>query len=61
MPAVLTLLGSRTFTGSFGAPRLINRPWRWLAAGRPVLRRAVIAGAAGTLALVALAIPALGL
>lgn len=28
MPAVLTLLGSRTFTGSFGAPRLINRPWR---------------------------------
>lgn len=61
MPAVLTLLGNRTFAGSFGAPRLLARPWRWLAAGRPVLRRAVIAGAAGTLALVALAIPALGL
>ncbi|HEX6583507.1 MAG TPA: MMPL family transporter, partial [Thermoleophilaceae bacterium] len=61
MPAVLTLLGGRTFAGSFGAPRLIGRPWRWLAAGRPVLRRAVIAGAAGTLALVALAIPALGI
>lgn len=61
MPAVLTLLGERTFVGSFGAPRLISRPWRWLAAGRPVMRRAVIAGAAGTLALVALAIPALGI
>jgi len=61
MPAVLTLLGARTFAGSFGAPRLISRPWRWLAAGRPVLRRAVIAGAAGTLALVALAIPAFGI
>jgi RND superfamily putative drug exporter len=61
MPAVLTLLGGRTFAWSFGAPRLVAGPWRWLAAGRPVLRRAIIAGAAGTLALVALAIPALGI
>ena len=50
----------RPFAGSFGAPRLLARPWKRLAAGRPVLRRAVIAGAAATLALVALAIPALG-
>jgi putative drug exporter of the RND superfamily len=61
MPAVLTLLGGRMFAGSFGAPRLVGQPWRHLAAGRPVLRRAVIAGGAGTLALVALAIPALGI
>jgi putative drug exporter of the RND superfamily len=61
MPAVLTLLGGRTFAWSFGAPRLLAGPWRRLAAGRPVLHRAIIAGAAGTLALIALAIPAFGL
>jgi RND superfamily putative drug exporter len=61
MPAVLTLIGHSMFAWSFGAPRLISRPWRWLAAGRPVLRRAVIAGAGGTLVLVALAIPAFGI
>jgi RND superfamily putative drug exporter len=60
MPAVLTLLGGGIFAGSFGAPRMIGQPWRRLAAGRPVLRRAVVAGAAGTLGLAALAIPAFG-
>ena len=61
MPAALAVLGGRAFAWSFGAPRLLGRPWRRLAAGRPVLRRALVALSAGTLALVALAIPALGL
>jgi RND superfamily putative drug exporter len=61
MPAVLAVLGGRTFAWSFGAPRLLGRPWLRFAAGRPVLGRALVALSAGTLALVALAIPALGL
>jgi putative drug exporter of the RND superfamily len=62
MPAVLTLLGVHVFAWSFGAPRLLSGPWRALAgAGGLVLRRAVFFGAAATLALVALAIPALGI
>ena len=62
MPAVLTLLGARVFAWSFGAPKVLSEPWRALTgAGGLVLRRAVVFGAAATLALVALAIPALGI
>ncbi len=60
MPALLTLMGPRLFAGSFGAPRLLSAPWnRLVGTGGLVLRRAVIFGGAATLALVALAIPAL--
>ena len=60
MPAVLVLAGTRLFAWSLGAPRLLTAPWnRLVSAERLVLRRAVVAGAAATLALVALAIPAL--
>jgi RND superfamily putative drug exporter len=62
MPALLTLMGGRLFAGSFGAPRLLSSPWSRLAGtGGLVLRRAVIFGGAATLALVALAIPALSI
>jgi RND superfamily putative drug exporter len=62
MPAVLTLLGGRLFAWSFGAPRLLSAPWsRLTGAGGLVLRRAVVFGGAATLALVALAIPALNI
>jgi RND superfamily putative drug exporter len=62
MPALLTLMGGRMFAWSFGAPRLLSAPWsRLTGAGGLVLRRAVVFGAAATLALVALAIPALGI
>jgi putative drug exporter of the RND superfamily len=62
MPAVLALAGTRMFAWSFGAPRLLSAPWKWLVgAGGLVLRRAVLAGAAATLVLVALAIPALNI
>lgn len=62
MPAVLTLMGGRLFAWSFGAPRLLSAPWRSLVRGeRLVLRRAVLFGGAATLALVALAIPALNI
>jgi uncharacterized membrane protein YdfJ with MMPL/SSD domain len=62
MPAVLTLLGGHVFAWSFGAPRLLSGPWRALTgAGGLVLRRAVLFGGAATLALVALAIPALSI
>jgi putative drug exporter of the RND superfamily len=62
MPAVLTLAGGRLFAWSFGAPRLLSAPWRALTgAGGLVLRRAVVLGAAATLALAALAIPALNI
>jgi X-X-X-Leu-X-X-Gly heptad repeat protein len=62
MPAVLALAGGRLFALSFGAPRLLTAPWNRLAgAGRLVLRRAVLFGAAATLALLALAYPALNI
>ena len=62
MPALLTLAGRGLFAGSFGAPRLLSTPWnRLVGAERFVLRRAVVFGAAATLALVALAIPALNI
>ena len=62
MPAVLALLGARTFAWSFGAPALLRAPWRALTGAEGiVLRRAVIFGAAATLALVALALPALSI
>ncbi|MBN1530025.1 MAG: MMPL family transporter [Thermoleophilaceae bacterium] len=58
VPAVLALLGTGIFRWSFGTPKLVQGPWRTLAAGRVVLRRAVYLGAAATAALIALAIPA---
>jgi putative drug exporter of the RND superfamily len=59
MPAVLVLAGRRLFAWSFGAPRLLAGPWnRLLGAEGLVLRRAVVFGAAATLALLALAVPA---
>jgi RND superfamily putative drug exporter len=62
MPAVLALFGMRMFAWSFGAPRLLSAPWGVLmGASGLVLRRAVVFGAAATLALVALAIPALNI
>ena len=61
MPAVLTLMGESMFAWSFGAPRMLSGPWSRLAGGAPVLRRAVLFGGAATLALVALAIPALNI
>jgi RND superfamily putative drug exporter len=62
MPALLALAGSRLFAWSFGAPRLLSAPWKRLVGAEGlVLRRAVVFGAAATLALVALAIPALNI
>ena len=62
MPAVLTLMGGRMFAWSFGAPRLLGAPWQRLTAAEGfVLHRAVVVGAAATLALVALAVPALSI
>jgi putative drug exporter of the RND superfamily len=58
MPALLALGGSRLFSWSFGAPRLLSAPWnRLLGAEGLVLRRAVIFGALATLALVLMAWP----
>jgi RND superfamily putative drug exporter len=62
MPALLTLAGKALFAGSFGAPRVLSTPWnRLVGAERFVLRRAVVFGGAATLALIALAIPALNI
>jgi putative drug exporter of the RND superfamily len=62
MPAILALAGGSLFAWSFGAPRLLSAPWRRLTgASGLVLRRAVLFGGAATLALVALAIPALSI
>jgi X-X-X-Leu-X-X-Gly heptad repeat protein len=62
MPAVLALIGGRMFAWSFGAPRLLSAPWnRLVGAGGLVLHRAVLFGGAATLALIALAIPALSI
>ena len=62
MPAVLTILGLRTFAGAFGAPRFLAAPWRRLVgAEHTVLSRAALAGGASLLFLGALAVPALSL
>jgi len=61
MPAVLTLVGDRLQWLRFGLPRPIQRGWDRLAAGRPVIRHAAIAGPLATALLVLLALPALTL
>ena len=61
MPAVAVLLGHRLMAGFHAPPGPVGRAWRAIVGGGSgfVLRRAVIAGAIATAALVALAIPVL--
>ena len=62
LPAVLVLAGHRLDAWSAGPPALLARPWaRLVAAGDRVVRRPLLAGALGTAALLAAAIPLLGL
>jgi RND superfamily putative drug exporter len=61
MPAALVLLGRRV-TGGAAAPAALTRDWdRLVGAGAWVRRRAVLAGALATAALLALAVPILSL
>ena len=62
MPAVLTILGSRLEFASFPAPRPVARTWgRLVAGGNWVTRHPAPLAAIGAAALLALAVPALGL
>ncbi len=62
MPAALVLFGRDVVNASGAAPATLTRDWdRLVGAGAWVRRRAVIAGALATAALLALAIPALSL
>jgi RND superfamily putative drug exporter len=58
MPAVLALFGQRLFVGSFGAPKFLAAPWRWLVGAESgVIRRAAVAGFLATALLVLMALP----
>lgn len=60
MPALLVLMGTRLFAGSFAVPWALAAPWRRLVGAEGlVLRRAVYVGAAATALLAALAVPVL--
>jgi X-X-X-Leu-X-X-Gly heptad repeat protein len=62
MPAALVLLGDRIGAFSFPAPRPLARAWsRLLDGGSWVVRHGVIAGAAATALLAAIAVPAFAL
>jgi X-X-X-Leu-X-X-Gly heptad repeat protein len=62
MPAMLTLFGGRIASAAAGAPATITRDWdRLVGAGAWVRRRAVLAGALASAAMLALAVPALSL
>ncbi len=62
MPAALVLFGARIATSSVPAPGAMTRDWdRLVGAGAWVRRHAAIAGLLATGALLALAVPALGL
>jgi RND superfamily putative drug exporter len=62
MPAVLSILGSRLEFGSFPAPRALSAAWeRLVAGGGWVTRHPAPLGAVGLAALLALAVPAMGL
>jgi RND superfamily putative drug exporter len=62
MPAALVALGGRLATATVAAPAAVTRDWdRLVGAGAWVRRRAVLAGALATAAMLALAFPALSL
>ncbi len=62
MPAALVLFGARIATSSVSAPGAMTRDWdRLVGAGAWVRRNAAIAGLLATGALLALAVPAVGL
>ena len=62
MPAAFVLVGRRVASASFAAPAGVTRDWdRLVGAGAWVQRRAAIAGALATAAMLALAFPALSL
>lgn len=62
MPAALVLLGRHIDALRFPAPRVMQRAWaRLVARGTWVTRHAVLAGAAATALLAALAVPALAI
>ncbi|HYM54279.1 MAG TPA: MMPL family transporter [Solirubrobacteraceae bacterium] len=62
LPAALVLFGGRLVNSAVAAPAALTRDWdRLVGAGAWVRRRAVVAGALATAALLALAVPVLSL